>query len=132
MIGWLRKLLSGTPTSVTDVAYEPKDGDLVSVSTDEGDFGVMKILAVDQGGVHVRLYVERLQARPASRRDVPTLSIAPFGPGHNFPMSLGHVPLTHPSFHAWEPVRLGVEDVEEDELEGYRIWETAGGSGYFG
>jgi hypothetical protein len=82
-------------------------GDLVSVVTDEG-FGVVKVLAADEHGVHAR----------------------PFGPEHK-PFSIGHMPLSHASFAGWAPqlIRRG-EPVAEEELDGYRMWQEAEG-GYF-
>lgn len=77
-------------------------GDLVSVITDDGLFGVAKILAADDGGVHARLYVQRFERRPQVG-DLGELSTAPFDPEHDNPFSIGHIPLSHHSFGGWEP-----------------------------
>jgi hypothetical protein len=105
-------------------------GDLVSVVTDDGKFGVVKILAVDSNGVHVRLYVQRYEERPEAAQ-IEALDTAPFGPEHEQPFSAGHLPLSGSSFAGWEPeiVSRG-HQVEAEELEGYRLWEEAQG-GYF-
>ncbi len=103
-------------------------GDLVSVVTEEG-FGVVKVLAADEHGVHARLYVQRFRRRPAG--DVGALSIAPFGRAHKNPFSIGHMPLSHASFADWSPqlIRRG-DRVTEQELDGYRMWQEAE-AGYF-
>ena len=105
-------------------------GDLVSVVADDGKFAVAKILVADPGGVHARLYVQRFDRRPAPG-DVSELSTAPFGPGHDNPFSIGHMPLSHSTFAGWEPVLVARgAAVSEEELEGYRIWVDAE-AGYF-
>jgi hypothetical protein len=105
-------------------------GDLVSVITDAGRFAVMKVLAADAGGVHVRLYVQRFDRRPGPA-GLGELSTAPFGPGHDHPFSIGHLPLSHASFATWQPelITRGPA-VTEEELDGYRMWQDANG-GYF-
>jgi hypothetical protein len=105
-------------------------GDLVSVVTNDGGFGVIKVLAVDEGGVHARLYMQRFYRRPRAG-DLGKLSTAPFGPAHANPFSIGHMPLSHSSFIGWQPeVITRGSAVEEEELEGYRMWQEAEG-GYF-
>src|SRR6185369_1553087 len=97
-------------------------GMLVSVADGEG-FAIMKVLAVDDGGVHARLYAQRFAARPA-HAELLKLSTDRVGEGQ--PFSIGHMPLSHTSFNNWQPqvVALAVE-VSEEELEGYRMWEEA-------
>ena len=129
----IRRFLSFLLGARRDGSTVPADfraGDLASVATDEGGFGVVKILAVDAEGVHIRLHVQRFERRPTFA-ELPELTTAGFGPGHDNPLSMGHLPLSHRSFAGWEPELLerGLA-VEESELEGYRMWEQANG-GYF-
>jgi hypothetical protein len=102
---------------------------LVTVSTDDGQFGVGKVLKVDHGGVHLRLYVQRFTRRPAFA-ELPELSTAGFGPGFDNPFSIGHLPLSFKAFSAWQPEFLAHGDVLSDELEGYQMWLEAE-AGYF-
>jgi hypothetical protein len=105
-------------------------GDLVSVVTDDGSFGVIKVLATDEGGVHARLYVQRFDRRPLPD-ELGELSTAPFGPEHGNPFSIGHMPLSHTSFGGWQPeLIVRGTGVAEEELEGYRMWQEAE-AGYF-
>ena len=87
----------------------------------------MKILAVDRTGIHVRLYVERFRNRP-TQSEIPELTLAPFGPEYAF--SIGHIPLCYASFAAWNPRFICTRSVDENELDGYRMWVDAPG-GYF-
>ena len=132
--GMIRQLLDGmsrwarTRSQLSRDAFAP--GDLVSVVTDDGQFGVMKVLAVDSGGVHARLYVQRFTQRPR-RANLAELSTAPFGKGHDNPFSIGHMPLSYSSFGGWQPELITRGSVvAEDELEGYHMWQVAKGD-YF-
>lgn len=110
-------------------AGEPRAGDLLSVATDDGRFGVMKLVAVDLLGVHARLYVQRFAERPTSR-DLGELTLAPFAPAREEPFSIGHMPLSHQTFRGWRPELISRGSVEPEELEGYEMWREANG-GYF-
>ena len=103
-------------------------GALYSVMGGKGYFQVAKVLMVDANGVHVRLYKNRFATRPETV-SFETLVLGsihdPDGCG------MGHIPLTVEAFRAWQPMFLANSPVAEDELDGYREWESAGG-GYFG
>jgi hypothetical protein len=101
----------------------------VSVSTDDGRYGVMKILAADEGGVHARFYVQRYPTRP-DEQSVGELCLGAFGLEDDDPFSIGHLPLSYPAFAGWEPELMGHAPVSEEELDGFRMWEEARG-GYF-
>ena len=106
-----------------------RPGDLVSVDTGDGAFGVAKVLAVDPDGVHCRLYVQRFADRP-SIVDPEHLTLASML-DPQMPFSIGHIPLAHATFAGWA-ARIIRRDlaVEERELAGYRSWRDAEG-GYF-
>jgi hypothetical protein len=82
--------------------HELVAGDVVTVTCDDGLFGVMKVLAVDGHGVHARLYVQRFDRRPITA-GLGELSTAPFGPDYDNPLSIGHMPLTYEAFAGWQP-----------------------------
>ena len=104
-------------------------GQLLSVLAEDGQFAVMKVLAVDDIGVHVRLYTQRFSARPLLS-DLHGLSIAPVFLEHGNPFSFGHMPFRNSSFDSWEPQVIGSEQVSEEELAGYHLWRKEHG-GYF-
>lgn len=57
-------MLATACTSESDkVAIE---GGLYSTQNEEGTFSIMKVLKVDDGGVHVRLYSNTFAARPTA------------------------------------------------------------------
>jgi hypothetical protein len=112
-----------------DLPFQPAAGQLLSVRTDEGDYAVMKLLAVDGTGVHARLFVQRFSSRPKAST-LPDLTLAPFGHGHNNPFSIGHMPLSLRSFLGWQPEVIGEQPVANGELDGYQEWRDAKG-GYF-
>ena len=108
--------------------FEP--GDLVSVVTDDGGYGIVKLLVTDAIGVHARLYQQRFTDRP-SAVDPTTLSLGPSMFAQDVPFSIGHIPLCYETFAHWQPVLLarGLA-VEDREMQGHRGWEEAEG-GYF-
>jgi hypothetical protein len=106
----------------------PIAGALYSVDDGEGHYRVAKILAVDPDGVHIRLYKNKFNERPA-RVDIVSLDLGSIHDPDGFGM--GHMPLSYASFSAWEPIFLMANGVDEEELEGYVYWKEAQG-GYFG
>jgi hypothetical protein len=116
-------------TSSSSISGTPRPGDLWSVKTDDGRYGVAKVLATDEGGVHLRLYSQRFEERPATVNPS-ELTLGSFGRGDATPFSIGHLPLSHRSFQDWEPELISHGAVSEEELEGYRVWQEAQG-GYF-
>lgn len=106
----------------------PVPGALYSVDDGEGNFRVAKVLVVDEGGVHIRLYKNKFAVRPL-QVDVLILDLGSIHDPEGFGM--GHLPLAHAAYLAWEPVFLMWSVLDGDELEGYRYWQDTQG-GYFG
>ncbi len=103
-------------------------GGLYSVNDGEGDYGVAKILALDEEAVHLRLYKNKFSSHP-STIDSSTLSLGSTDDPSGF--GVGHLPLSRKDFLGWKPVLLTQEAVSQEELEGYEMWKEAGG-GVFG
>ena len=101
-------------------------GDIVSVVTGADKFGVMKILAVDDNGVHARLYVQRFAERPLLA-NINELTVAAFDPNNENILSLCHLPLTHDHFALWEPDVITSQPVTDDELGAYYKWLNTSG-----
>ena len=104
-------------------------GTICTVDDGEGFYRVAKVLFIDDGGVHMRLYKNRWKERP-QMVDMSTLSLGSIHDKDGFGM--GHLPLTKLAFDAWKPVVTGHEKVRQEELDGYEIWKDSGGGGYFG
>jgi hypothetical protein len=126
-------------TGMTDPAaalHQPIDpralraGDYVTVPGDGGsDFAVIKILATDTEGVHIRMYQERFPSRPL-QVDPEMLTLGPMVPTEGVPLSVPHAPFRFETFSTWGAVLLARGTVGEHELKGYRFWLEAEG-GYF-
>ena len=86
-------------------------GDLCSVELDEGEYRVVKILAMGDGMVHVWLYADKFTERPF-QVDPPQLD-------------LGHLPVSGEDFATWRPGVVGHDAVKATELEGYELWRDA-------
>jgi hypothetical protein len=97
----------------------PIVGALYAYRGDDRRYGILKILALTKGAVHVRLYVERFEKPPkhvsSSELTLGSISDADFG--------IGHMPLNAKGFGKGH-ILVGREEVHEEELDGYRIWEA--------
>jgi hypothetical protein len=107
---------------------QPQAGALCTVDDGEGFYRVAKVLVVDDGGVHIRLYKNKWKERPQSV-DTNVLSLGGVNDKEGFGM--GHIPLSRQAFAAWKPVVFDRDQVRPDELDGYEMWRQGGG-GYFG
>jgi hypothetical protein len=105
------------------------EGGLYSTQNDDGNISIVKILKLDDQGVHVRVYSNRFDSHP-SKIDESALYMAGMNRSPNEQLGLGHLPLSRDSFAAWRPRYLKTVPVDKAELEGYEMWKEGGG-GYF-
>jgi hypothetical protein len=105
------------------------EGGLYSTQNEEGTFSIVKVLKLDDGGVHVRVYSDMFAARPTTL-DESTLYMVGVKRGPSEGLGIGHLPLSKSSFAGWRPTFIKTVEVKEEELEGYRMWLDAKG-GYF-
>jgi hypothetical protein len=103
-----------------------REGDLFSVKWGDGvHYTVAKLLKLEDGIVHVRLYANQFPERPT---EVDTDSLR-LGTIHDEAFGIGHLPLASQEFGSWEPELIQHGRVEAEELEGYEEWrEMTGGS----
>jgi len=105
------------------------EGGLYYIKKDNGSYSVMKILKLDDGGVHVRLYSNQFSTPPA-RVEESTLYMVGVDRKSNETLGMGHAPISKRSFAGWKAVFFQQSTVKDDELEGYKMWLEAKG-GYF-
>jgi hypothetical protein len=119
------------PTDMDDPYLSP--GAIYSIPGSLPDtFQVIKVLAVDEFGVHVRMYGNSFAHRPTTVAPAlldtsPFLSLAPEDAGQEWPLSVGHLPLLASTFAGMQAVYITRDDVTPDELEDYLDWRQAGG-----
>jgi hypothetical protein len=104
-------------------------GGLYHLPDENGRFKVLKVLKLDDGGVHVRLFSNVFPSPPA-RVEESSLYLAGMDRKPDEPMGMGHLPISHRSFASWNAVFFQQSHVTDDELDGYRMWAEANG-GYF-
>jgi hypothetical protein len=104
------------------------EGGIYSIDNGDGKFGVVKILKLEPGIVHVRVYKNKFASRPTSVK-VDDLSLGNIKDKDGFGM--GHLPISENDFKAWKAALLAKTEVKADELEGYKLWKESGG-GVFG
>lgn len=89
-------------------------------------YGAIKILHVDEGGIHIRLYGQTWEERP-TEMDPTILTVE--GPFEETG-AIGHMPVSKRGVLRMGPKHAAQTEVSEDELDGYRSWQEAQG-GYF-
>jgi hypothetical protein len=115
-------------------AQEWSEGGLYVVPNKSADGGAsgfvpLKILKLDERGVHVRVY-SNVYPRPPKRIDESKLYMAGRTRGKDEPLGMGHLPVSRESFASWGARFVQPSRVAPQELEGYEIWREAKG-GYF-
>ena len=106
-----------------------KEGGIYSFKNDNGTCSVLKILKVEGGGLHIRIYSNQFDS-PPTQVDESTLHIA--GLNHKPDEILGQadLPLLKKSFDNYKATFVQQSTVTDAELEGYKTWKKAGGA-YF-
>ena len=89
-----------------------KPGGIYSCNNGGGNFGIVKVLVVEDGSVHVMMYGNQFKERPKT--------IDP----KELQVFIGHAPMSEAGFRKSEPFPLMVQSVTEAELEGYRLWKN--------
>jgi len=94
-----------------------RPGNLCAVEWDEGDYRAVKILALEDGIVHVRLYADKFVERP--------FQVEPAeldrGVIHRV-FGIAHLPVSAEDFVGWLPGVVGHEAVQPEELVEYELW----------
>jgi hypothetical protein len=91
-------------------AQPPKIGGIYANKYSDGTYQIVKVLAVDDLAVHVRVYADKPNSLPTSI-DTSKLDVM-----------VGHAPVERAIFDQEQSTLLKVEDVTDPELEGYRVY----------
>jgi hypothetical protein len=105
------------------------EGGLYYTPGEQGGYSVLKILKLDDGGVHVRLYSNQF-TEPPMKIDESTLYMAGMNRKSGESLGMGHAPISKKSFAGWNAKFVQQSTVREEELEDYKMWLEAKG-GYF-
>ena len=100
-------------------------GGLYSIVSSDDDFGVVKIIILEEDTIRIRLYKNRFQDRPQTL-DLKTLAL---GPMHERKgrLTMSHLlPVRRSEFLTWKPRLMMQTEVTEDELNGSMRWQQAG------
>ena len=97
-----------------------KVGGLYLVQNDDMTFGIAKIIAVDEGGVHLVLYANTYTAAP-DYIDPDTLLLG--GDEENEKWGISHFPLAYESIAVWRLAPIGFAEVRNIEQQAYLRWK---------
>ena len=90
---------------------------------------MFKVLKIDNGGFHVRLYSNQFPESPRKLEES-KLYMAGVDRKPNERLGMGHCPVSKKSFLGWGATFIQQSTVSPEELEGYKMWLEAKG-GYF-
>ena len=107
----------------------PIEGGLYYTPGEKGGYTVLKVLKIDDKGVHVRLYSNQYSS-PPTHIDEATLYMAGMNRKEGEALGMGHLPLSKKAFEGWKAVFIQQSTVNEEELDGYKEWQKANG-GYW-
>jgi hypothetical protein len=105
------------------------EGGLYVAPHSSGNFAPLKILKVDERGVHIRIYSNVYPAPPAHIEES-SLYMAGVDKLEAEPLGVGHMPISNETFSGWGATLVQQSSVVAEELEGYEAWLEAEG-GYF-
>lgn len=105
------------------------EGGLYFTPNENGTYSVLKILKLDERGVHVRLYSNQFST-PPSAVDEEKLYMVGTDRKPNEGLGIGHLPVSKKSFEDWHATFIQQSTVKDEELEGYNMW-LEGKGGYF-
>jgi hypothetical protein len=118
---------------------DPAVGSVFAAPEDDGSFRVVKVLAVDDAGIHLRSFVNRYPEVPAGVPDDLTLGgglkaildarLRGEAVSTDAPVAfgIGHYPVSRDAFARMDLRPIGTAPVTEAELAGYRTWRDAEG-----
>lgn len=119
-------LILGTSCSSGNTMHE---GGLYSYQNSKGKYQIIKILKVEDQGVHVRMYSNSFDA-PPSHIEESSLYMSGMNKKPGEALGMGHIPVSTDSFRSWKISFIQQSKVTAEELDGYNLWHEAGG-GYF-
>jgi hypothetical protein len=105
------------------------EGGLYATPEKKGGYAILKILKLDDHGVHIRKYSNVFQTLP-NTVDESSLHISGMDRKPDEALGMGHLPISKKSFVSWNVIFIQQSTVSPDELDGYEMWREAGG-GYF-
>ena len=98
-----------------------KSGDICSIVNDSITYGVIKILAIEDSVMHLKLYRNKYIHLP-DQTDLSDLSMEP--DTVNLDFGVAHLVVTKHSFIKWKPAFLKHEDVSIDESKTIEDWKN--------
>jgi hypothetical protein len=106
-----------------------KEGGFYAFKNDNGSYSVMKLLKVESGGVHVKVYSNQFDS-PPTQIDESKLYLVGMNHKPNETLGLADAPMTGETFQNYKATFVQQGTVTPEELEGYNTWKKGPGK-YF-
>jgi hypothetical protein len=95
----------------------------------EGGYGLIKILKIDDEGVHLAMYSNLYEYPPLDINES-ELFMRPIDGDESLPLGLAHAPISHKQFKTWHAQYVAQFEVTSKDLKGYMVWKENNG-GFF-
>ena len=122
-------LLVSALTGCSSKTGDLKEGGLYAFKADNGSYSVMKLLKVESGGVHVKIYSNQFDS-PPTQVDESKLYLAGLNHKPDETLGVADAPISGETFQNYKATFVQQSTVTPEELEGYNIWKKANGK-YF-
>jgi len=97
-----------------------QSGDICSVVNDSISFGAIKILAIEDSVIHIKLYRNKYYSGRPNQLNIGELTIDPDTANLNF--GIPHLAITKSSFYKWNPKFILNENVTDEESSSCNSW----------
>jgi len=129
VIAFVMALLVSALTGCSSKTGDLKEGGLYAFKADNGSYSVMKLLKVESGGVHVKIYSNQFDS-PPTQVDESKLYLAGLNHKPDETLGVADAPISGETFQNYKATFVQQSTVTPEELEGYNIWKKANGK-YF-
>ena len=129
ILTFVMALLLSALTGCTSKTKGLKEGGFYSIKNDNGTYSVLKLLKVENAGVHVRIYSNQFDEVP-TKVDETTLVMVGLNHKKTETLGIADQPMAGETFENLHATFVQQSTVSAAELEGYNTWKVANGK-YF-
>ena len=129
VIAFVMMVLISALTGCSNKPSGLKEGGIYAFQNSNGSYSVMKLLKVEGGGVHIKIYSNQFDSLP-TKVDESTLTIVGLNHKENETLGVADMPIKYDAYANYKATFVQQGTVTDEELKGYKTWKAADGK-YF-
>ncbi len=98
-------------------------GIYASIRNEGPGYNVLKLLKIDDGGYHIKVYSNIFPDMPVEIDETALVIVGLLDKQPNTDPGISHVPIAKQNFESWKLTFIQHGQVVEDDLEGYYVWK---------